>query len=138
MSITQQKASSSRERSVVIFDGECNFCRSQIHLLKYLDWGNRRLTYLSLHDPLIEHEFPMLDRNQLLQEMHIVDQSNRIFAGSNAVKYLFRKLPILWLFAPIVHFPGTSPIWRFLYRVIAKNRYRLWGKRCDNESCKIN
>jgi predicted DCC family thiol-disulfide oxidoreductase YuxK len=35
-----------------------------------------------------------------------------------------------------LHVPGTLPVWRSLYRFIAKHRYAIAG-RCDGDSCRI-
>ena len=127
-----------RNSVVVIYDGNCNFCHSQINLLRRLDIGQKQLCYLSLHDPSIDTLFPRIEHQRLMQEMHLIDQDGRTFAGSEAVKYLTRKLPLLWVAAPIVHLPGTSFLWRWLYKIVAKNRYRLAGKKCDSGGCKLD
>jgi predicted DCC family thiol-disulfide oxidoreductase YuxK len=36
---------------VVIFDGQCRFCQGQVRNLRRLDWGGKRLSFLSLHIP---------------------------------------------------------------------------------------
>lgn len=124
--------------ALVIYDGNCNFCQSQIDLLKRLDLGHKRLRYLSLHDPSILTEFPQLDHERLMQEMHLIDHNGKCYAGSEAVKYLTRTLPLLWAAAPIIHLPCTSFLWRWLYKIIAKNRYLLAGKNCDSGGCKLD
>ena len=124
--------------ALVIYDGNCNFCQSQIDLLKRLDLGRKRLRYLSLHDPSVLTWFPQLDHEHLMQEMHLIDQNGTCYAGSEAVKYLTRKLPLLCAAAPIIHLPCTSFLWRWLYKIVAKNRYFLAGKNCDSGGCKLD
>ncbi|MCC9654403.1 thiol-disulfide oxidoreductase DCC family protein [Rhodopirellula halodulae] len=123
---------------VVIYDGECNFCRAAVKNLRRLDWGGKRLAYLSLHDSRVASWYPDLTREELMEQMYVVDQQNRRHGGADAVRYLSRRLPTLWLAAPILHLPGTAGIWRRLYREVAKRRYRLAGKSCDSGSCSIH
>lgn len=137
MQSSDQIAISTKEKAVVIFDGDCNFCRSQIRALRFLDFGNRHFTFLSLHEPSVQVDFKQLKHEDLMQEMHIVDRENHVYAGAESVKYIVRKLPVLWIIAPLIYFPGTAPIWRALYRFIARNRYRIAGKNCDSGSCKL-
>ncbi|MEM1303442.1 MAG: DCC1-like thiol-disulfide oxidoreductase family protein, partial [Planctomycetota bacterium] len=44
---------------VVLYDGECNFCRAQMQRLTRWDTGGR-LAYLSIHDPVVAERWPDL------------------------------------------------------------------------------
>ena len=126
------------DADVVIYDGQCNFCRSQVRNLKRLDWGGRRLAFLSLHDPRVGERYPDLTMDQLMEQMYVVDQSGNRHAGADAVRYLSRRLPSLWVAAPILHLPGTAGLWRWLYCQVAKRRYKLAGKNCENDACSVH
>ncbi|MCA9245559.1 MAG: DUF393 domain-containing protein [Planctomycetales bacterium] len=121
----------------VLFDGACGFCRNAMRLLRRLDTG-RRLRYLSLHDPQVAERFPGLPAERLMHEMLIIDASGNRRWGVEAIRYLARRLPTLWVAAPILHFPGTLPVWRQLYRLVAANRYRISALGgCGGEACRI-
>lgn len=119
----------------VLYDGQCRFCRGQIAILRRLDPAGR-LRFLSLHDPAAQTEFPELDPDDLSREMHVVDTMGRCRAGAEAVRYLSRRLPLLWPLAVPLHVPGSLRFWRWLYGVVARNRYRLAG-RCDEGTCRV-
>jgi predicted DCC family thiol-disulfide oxidoreductase YuxK len=121
---------------VVIFDGHCRFCRANVELFHRLD-RRRRLAFLSLHDPEVYRRWPDLTHEQLMQEMVIVDRHGGRHAGAASIRYLSRRLPLLWPLAPLLHIPFSMPLWRGLYRFIARNRYRIAGKRkeCDDNAC---
>ena len=123
---------------VVIFDGQCNFCKSQIRTLQRLSCSGNRLAYISLHDPRVAQKYPDLTHEMMMEQMHVVDQAGCRHGGADAVRYLTRRLPTLWLFAPFLHLPGTARLWRSLYRQVAKRRYKLAGKSCDDDSCSIH
>lgn len=124
------------ERDTVLFDGQCRFCRSQVDLLRRFDRSGR-LRFVSLHEPLAGQDFPELDPDSLMREMHVVDRAGRVRAGAEAVRYLSRRLPLLWPLAVPLHVPGSLPAWNWLYRVVARNRYRLAG-RCDEGTCRLH
>lgn len=123
---------------VVIFDGECRFCRGGVERLQQLDVGGSRLSYLSLHDPRVHVRYPDLSFDDLMSQMYVVDQSGVRHGGADAVRYLSRRLPLLWPVMPILHLPGTARLWRWLYTQVAKRRYKIAGKHCENGACSIH
>lgn len=123
-------------RDTVLYDGECRFCRGQIAILRRLDLAGR-LRFLSLHDPAVAREFPALTREELMAEMVVVDASGRMWRGASAVRYLSRRLVALWPIALPLHLPGTLPLWRGLYGLVARNRYRIAGG-CRDGACRLH
>ncbi|MEM9827611.1 MAG: DUF393 domain-containing protein [Planctomycetota bacterium] len=123
---------------VVIYDGDCNFCIGQVQRLARWDW-RKRLRFLSLHDPRVADRYPDLSHDQLMEQMYVVSPEGKRFGGSDAVRYLSWRLPLLWPAMPILHLPGTAWLWRWMYRQVAKRRYRLAGKASDCEgSCSVH
>jgi predicted DCC family thiol-disulfide oxidoreductase YuxK len=123
---------------VVIYDGHCNFCRTQVQRLRRLDCCGGRLSFLSLHDPRVADRYPHLSHDQLMQQMYVIDPNGKAYGGADAIRYLSRRLPLLWLAAPILHLPGTASLWRWMYNQVAKRRYRLAGRSCDGDACSIH
>ncbi|TVQ02967.1 MAG: DUF393 domain-containing protein [Planctomycetaceae bacterium] len=123
---------------VVIYDGECRFCTGQVRNLRRLDIGGRRLSFLSLHDPRVSERYPDLSYDELMAQMYVVDGQGVRHGGSEAVRYLSRRLPALWPVMPILHLPGTAGLWRWAYRQVAARRYRIAGKSCDDGACSIH
>jgi predicted DCC family thiol-disulfide oxidoreductase YuxK len=126
------------DADVVIYDGHCNFCRSQVHTLRRLDLGGHRLAYISLHDSRVTERYPDLTHDQLMNQMYVVDRQSRRHGGADAVRYLTRRLPLLWIVAPLLHLPGTANLWRWMYGQVAKRRYKLAGKTCDDDACSVH
>ena len=126
------------DADVVIFDGQCNFCKSQIRTLQRFNCCGNRLTYISLHDPRVSEKYPDLTHEMMMEQMYVVDRAGIRHGGSDAVRYLTRRLPTLWLAAPLLHLPGTARLWRWLYQQVAKRRYKLAGKSCDDDACSVH
>jgi predicted DCC family thiol-disulfide oxidoreductase YuxK len=119
---------------VVIYDGDCPFCRAQVARLARWDGGGR-LAFASLHDPWVRDRFPDLSREQLMQQMYVVTRDGRRYAGAEGVRYLTRRLPRLWLLAPLLHIPFSLPIWQWIYRRIARRRYQQNQTGLCDDTC---
>jgi len=126
------------EADVVIYDGDCGFCTKQVQRLARWD-GGRRLAFVSLHDPLVAERYPDLSHDDMMREMYLVDRHGRRHGGAAAFRYLTRRLPRLWLLAPVMHIPFSLPLWQWGYHQIARRRYRISGKsECDGGSCSVH
>ena len=139
---TEQSLPTPSERpdaDVVIYDAQCNFCRAQIRQLAWWDC-QKKLSYLSLHDPEVARRWPDLPHGRLMQEMCLIDHEGNRYWGPEAFRYLTRRLRRLWWLAPVMYFPGSMYLWRPLYRLIARNRYRFAGKavECDEGTCSLH
>lgn len=128
-------------RDVVIYDGDCNFCKAQVKRLRSLDRFGNRLSFISLHDPRVNERYPSLTHEQLMEQMYVINTQGTAFGGSDAVRYLSRRLPLLWPAMPILHFPGSASLWRWAYHQVAKRRYKISGrsgKDCESGACSIH
>lgn len=125
------------DQDVVLYDGQCNFCTAQINNLRRMD-GKDRLAFVSLHHPDVAINYPDLSFEQLMEQMWVISPAGNRYGGADALRYLTRRLPILWLLAPIMHIPGSMPLWRFAYRQVAKRRYKIAGRNCDGGTCSLH
>ena len=114
MTVTRTKPA----RDTVLYDGECGFCRRRVANLRTVD---------------LRHA---LSRDRLLEEMVVVDTSGRARGGAAAMRYLSRRLPLMWPLALLLHIPGSLPAWNWLYRLVARNRMRLSGG-CHDGTCRL-
>ncbi|MEL7496017.1 MAG: DUF393 domain-containing protein [Planctomycetota bacterium] len=132
---------------VVIYDGRCVFCVGQVRNLHWFD-GKNRLAFISLHDPWVAEHFPELSYDQLMEQIYLVPASEHGYSeqrlgGMQAVRFVTRRLPKLWIFAPLLHIPFTLPLWQWAYMQVAKRRYKIAGKQggpeCDeNGTCEVH
>lgn len=124
-------------RDVVLYDGKCRFCRSQIAILRWLDLTGR-LDFVSLHNPSVARDFPEIPFERLMREMVLVDRSGVAHGGAQGLRVVSRRLPLLWPLALLLHIPFSQPIWNWLYRLVARNRYRIAGKCDDGGTCHLH
>lgn len=119
---------------VVLFDGVCNLCNSTVHFLIDRD-PDARLRFASLQSDeaaalLGEHgvEPPRGDPESIL-----LVEEGRVYDRSGAALRIARHMRGLWK-ALYVFLVVPSPIRDLVYRFIARNRYRWFGK---SEVCRI-
>ncbi|MFC4403267.1 thiol-disulfide oxidoreductase DCC family protein [Gracilibacillus xinjiangensis] len=115
-------------KRIILFDGVCNLCNSSVQ-------------FIMKHDPNIYFQFASLQSEigqQLMAEYRIPStvesvvliEGDRYYLESTAALKIAKKLdhiyPMLFGFIII-----PKPIRNFVYRYIARNRYRWFGKK-DN------
>ena len=123
-------------RAVVLFDGECAFCRRGVAVLRRLDWLGR----LHFQDARDVANLPPcatpLDPHRLLEEMHVVTPDRkRALAGYAALRWLAWRVPPGWPVAPLLYLPGVPWLGNRLYRWVARNRFQLVP--CSHGECRV-
>jgi predicted DCC family thiol-disulfide oxidoreductase YuxK len=123
-------------RGVVLYDGECPFCRKSVGVLKRLDWFGR-LAFQNGRDVAnLPPSAVPLDPQKLIEEMHVVTPDRqRAYAGFSAFRWIAWRLPVTALFAPLAYLPGVLPLGNRAYRWVARNRFDLVP--CHDGACRV-
>ena len=136
MSRKPRQTNSTNAPAVAIYDGRCEFCRTQA---KGLVGDDNRIVLRSLHDVGVIDEYPGLTIEACMEEMKLV-VDGRIYGGAEA---FVRAFAIRHRFFGKVlygyYIPGIRGIANRAYRWVAKNRYRISGRRaedCDTGACR--
>jgi predicted DCC family thiol-disulfide oxidoreductase YuxK len=128
------------QAEVLIYDGQCRFCQRQAARLHRL--CGSRLAFLSLHDEEVRRRYPDLTHDMLMEQMYLVDRWGRRHGGAAVIRHLSLRVPVLWPLCPLLHIPGVMAVGQWIYRIIARNRYRLAGREapqeCDNGTCAVH
>lgn len=116
---------------IILFDSECNFC-------------DRSVQFIIKRDPEGYYKFASLQSDtgqKILKEYSVPDNidsfilidNNRYYSKSSAALRVCKNLKGLWkLFYSLLIVP--RPIRDFFYEIIAKNRYKWFGKK---DSCML-
>lgn len=127
------------DSDVVIYDGHCKICTNGMRALYRLDVSGH-LSFLSLHDPQVRQVAPDLTHDQMMEEMWVIDRNGGRHAGAGGFRYLTRRLGLLWPVMPLLHIPGSLPLWKWCYRRFAPIRYRFGRNSADDcgDACRIH
>lgn len=108
-----------RNRPVLIYDGECEFCKRWVACLRLVTAD--RVEYLSSQEAA--QQFPDIPPKKFQASVQLVQPDGSVYEGADAV---FRTLAHnsnhswpLWMYQKV---PGVASITEFLYRRVARNR----------------
>lgn len=120
------------DHKIILFDGVCNFCNFWVNFIIDRDKKDsfRFAALQSTTGQRILRQFGLKTSNF---DTFIMIDGNDCFSKSTAALKISKHLPGLWkiLFVFII---VPEPIRDFIYDLIAKNRYKLFGKR---DVCRI-
>jgi predicted DCC family thiol-disulfide oxidoreductase YuxK len=120
------------EHSIILFDGVCNVCTGAVQFVIKKDQKNH-FRFASLQSQqgqniLIRHQLPVNDFNSF-----VLVENEKVYTRSDAALKVTKNLSGLW---PLLY--GFIVVPKFIrdgiYNLIAKNRYKWFGKK---DSCMI-
>ena len=107
----------------LVYDGECDFCKSALLIVRFLDVF-RQVTFIDTHDSAAREAVGV--RGKDAEEAAIaVNPAGRQFAGYDAFRALAWQLPATTLFAPLLYVPPIPQLGRRTYAWVKDNRSRL-------------
>ena len=118
-------------KPVIFFDDVCVMCNSFVNMLLRVD-RRQRFFFAPLRGETASRLLPPLPDDASKWSMVYVDESG-IHDQSDASLEVYRRLGGLWWLLSLARFVPRA-IRDPIYRVIARNRYRWFGKR---ETCRI-
>ena len=117
----------STTQKIIIFDGICALCNSSITILMHLD-TKKRFRYSSLQGEFVK----TLDIEPDIDSIIFYDDGV-FYYKSTAILKILESLGRPWVLIKIFYIIPRV-IRDFIYDIIAKYRYKIFGKR---ESCRM-
>ena len=119
-------------KPLMIWDGECHFCRRWIERWREITAGE--VEYAPYQE--IAERFPEIPREQFQNSVVYIDKTGQVFVAAEAVYQSLRcRRSKKWLWWSYQHIPGFAAVSEFGYNVIARHRgfasaitRLLWGK----------
>ena len=113
-------------KPLMIFDGDCGFCRRWI--VRFKRWTSPHVEFLPAQDSSIAMRFPEIPREQFDLAVQLIASDGSVFSGAEAV---FRALDSAarasWLLRAYQRFPVFARLAEWIYRFIARHR-RFFSK----------
>nr|WP_273385297.1 DUF393 domain-containing protein [Cohnella zeiphila] len=127
----------------VVYDGECNLCLATAAKLRAIRTESR-LEWIALQS-LASGETPAwpaiagIPPERLAAQLHVTDEAGRLYGGPEAVMRLLKDVPSLKWLGVVGSWPGFRSLSGWLYRLIARYRYQLFGRKdaCDKGVCAL-
>jgi predicted DCC family thiol-disulfide oxidoreductase YuxK len=123
----------------VLYDGACRFCTSSAQSLRR--WmGTDRVALADFQAPGVLEGYPSISRDACIKRMHVVMPNGRIFAGAEAFARMLATLRWVGWAAWVYYVPGLRQLANVTYDIIARNRYRLFGRTedCEEGKCRLH
>jgi predicted DCC family thiol-disulfide oxidoreductase YuxK len=115
---------------IVLFDGVCNFCNNSVQFILRKE-KKPLFKFAALQSEIGKKLMQQFSSTSQLPDSIIYIRDGKVFSKSGAALRICLALkgawPLLSIFLIVPYFVRD-----FVYDVVARNRYRWWGKR---ESC---
>ena len=113
----------SHGKLALLYDGSCTLCTESVNQVCRFD-NTGSLEPIDLFDPAVCARFPDLKPENLVKQLHAVDDSGRVYRGARAVNEILRRQngPRSWL-AYLWYIPGYAWLAERQYKRIAASRY---------------
>ena len=117
---------------IVLFDGICNFCNSSINFVIDHD-PKKHFKFASLQSEIGQEILRKYNKNTKNFDSVILLKNNTLYEKSAAALEITKHLSGLWKYLTVF---GVLPTFflNFFYDIVAKNRYRIFGKA---DSCRM-
>ena len=124
---------------MALYDGSCRFCTAQARKLQRIV-GAKRIETVSFQDDGVLARFSGVSHEACMQRLHVVSPDGRVFAGAEAVARAVALVPVVGQVAWLYYLPGVTQITDWVYRMVARNRYRIAGRsgECEGGSCALH
>jgi len=116
-------------RLILLFDGECNLCNSTVQFVVKRDKKNKFL-FATLQSKAGQKTLKKLSLSQKDFKSFVLLEDSNCYQKSTAALKVAKNLRNGWqLFYIFIIVPKF--IRDFIYSLIAKNRYKIFGKRTE-------
>ena len=126
------------ERPLLVYDGDCSFCRLWID--RWRELTGDRVRYAPFQE--VAGQFPEIPREAFARAVQLILPDGKSFSAAHAVFRTLAFVPgcawMLWLYQRL---PGVAFVAEFFYRFVARHRnplYRLtrlfWGRHFERPS----
>jgi len=120
-----------QQNPIIIFDGECNLCNGTVDFLLKRD-SKKQFRFASIQSEAAQLLFRKFQIPSEVDSVILI-KSNKVYFESDAAIEIAGMLPFPWKMGTIFRIIPKK-IRDNIYRRIAKNRYRWFGKR---DTCRI-
>lgn len=117
-------------KPIIFFDGVCNLCNASVQFVIAHD-NKDQFGFTAIQGELAKDVLPKFNVDQTQLNTVLLLEEGKLYTKSSAALRIAKKLDGAWpLLYGFIIIPKFIRDW--FYNIIAKNRYKWWGKQ---ESC---
>lgn len=117
---------------IILFDGVCNLCNSSVNFIIDRD-KNNKFKFAALQSDTGQRLLEKFSLNASEFDSVILIDDNKFYTKSTAALKIAKEFPSFWKFLYVLIII-PAPLRNVFYDLVAKNRYRLFGKK---DSCRM-
>src|SRR5258706_11179176 len=107
-------------KPLLIFDGDCNFCRHWI--ARWKNSTGDAVDYIEFQDASIATRFPEISRDQFEQAVQLIEPDGSVYAGAEAaLRSLAHGSHSHWQLWCYEKLTGIAFVAEFFYRLVARH-----------------
>jgi predicted DCC family thiol-disulfide oxidoreductase YuxK len=114
-------------RHIVIFDGVCNFCNRAVNFIIKRD-PSGRFAFTPMQSPIGQELIEKYGAAMEGIDTFVLVKDGRYFDRSDAAFEITKDLTGFWYWVRVLKVL-PKPFRDYCYRLFAKNRYKLFGRR---------
>lgn len=123
-------------KSIIIFyDNHCSNCTCFSKITKKLDWFNLIIAK-KLRNSNHTSEFKNVDIEMAKRKM-ASSIDNKWYYGYDSIFLIFRKIPVYWVFVPLLYLLKITNLGEVLYNELAIKR-KIIPINCEQNNCPVS
>src|SRR5215813_15337247 len=116
---------------ILFYDGHCGLCHNAVKFVVKHDRSGTAFRFAPLYGKTFEARVPVDQRTGLCDSMVVQTNEGLLLMRSNALVHILQRLGGKWKILAAVVALIPRPVRDVLYNVIARIRYRVFGRRDD-------
>ena len=120
------------DRHIVIFDGVCNFCNGAVNFIIKRDPGGR-FAFTPMQSDIGQELIAKYGATMVGVDTFLLIKHGQCFERTDAAFEITKELTGLWHWFRVLRVL-PRPVRDYFYRLFARNRYKLFGRR---ETCMV-
>lgn len=119
-------------KQVVCFhDGDCPICELEINFMKKID-QRKAIQWVDINKDKAALEQAGITYQQAMDQIHVMD-ANGMKQGVDGFVLIWQELPYFRRLVPLVKLPVIGALMKLGYRLFAKYRLTLTGRKASRE-----
>lgn len=119
---------SSPHQAICYHDGECPLCQREIKLMKKVD-KHSTIRWVDITKDTVALQEAGISYQQAMDRIHVIDTNQKLQTGVRGFIALWENLPYYRRIVPFARLPVVLPILEMGYRLFARYRLVITGRK---------